>query len=233
MPEPGQRDRLRDQGRELRVGDHRVELAAGQRHRHGGGGEQRGHAGLADAEGGRVERGAPAVARRGDGRVQRRVVGVDETVEAGHPEVASDRLGAGGERLRRAPGQRRRSGQLLTGPLDLDADTDDGPHTRAGGEVERDDATERVTDDHGAARVDQARDGLGDGGDRVGRQGWGAAVAGEVRCDPRGAVEVSGEAGPHVGGGAEAVQQQQRRRPTAAGADAQIVHRTSIAHRRR
>ena len=80
-------------------------------------------------------------------------------------------------------------------------------------------------------RIDQVRDCLGHGRERVRRQGRGATVAGKIGRDPGRLPQRGGEAVPHVTGGAETMQQQYRWRVRAATAYPQIPHSDSIAHR--
>ena len=76
--------------------------------------------------------------------------------------------------------------------------------------MEPDDAPERVADDHGAGRVDQAGHCVGHRHEGVLGQRRGAAVAREVRRHPR-AGELCGEPVPDVGGGTEPVEEQDDR----------------------
>jgi hypothetical protein len=229
VPEPGQHHGVRHQLSELRGRDHRVVLAAGQQHRRGGGGDEPGHTGLTHREGPRVERRAPARSALPHARVQRGVGRVNETVEPGDPQVAGHRFGAGGEDRGGPLGHRGRPGQLVRGPGDLDAHSDDGAHPRPLRQVQPDHPAEAVPDHDGARRVEQRRHGVGHGGEGVlGRRG-GAAVAGEVGRRPRPVAEGRAHPAPHVGGGPQPVQQQHQRRPSTAAQHPQRRHPGRIA----
>ena len=144
----------------------------------------------ADAEGGRIHREPPpAVDLAAGRRWTASLGGIDQALESGDLEVARGRLVAGvepGDRLLR---QAAGPAKLIVRPADLHAERDHSIHlyaVPAGGELERDHSTQRVSDDN---QPPSYRQNLGNRGrhrrERVLPQRPGPPMPRQIRRHPR------------------------------------------------